>query len=133
MLDAPARNREIEGWLEQGHVVTRVCRHIEEFSPGRLPETVQVSYLNRPLERDEEVEDILGERGRFAELRFPTPRGLLLLIDPSPHANWGHPCWVATVDEDDTVRVVENPFPPRESPTFRLAVYDTRYGCRPSA
>jgi hypothetical protein len=120
MVDLPARNAELEKILEQEDLVARVCRHIEQTQSRRMPEIIRVAYLNRCLRRDEELEDLVGERRRFADLHFDTSLGLLLLLDPSPDANWSHPCWVATVDEHHAVRAVESAFPPRESQDFRL-------------
>ena len=132
MFEQPVANENIEKLLADRDVVRRVGQYIdthffvgERAGEKHLLQRSSVSYLNQFVEKGEPLEDALG---RPLDLRLQGPRGVLLLIDPEPDANWGHLCWIAAYDErhdELTDKVVENFFPPRQETERRLRSYTT--------
>lgn len=128
MIEQPMGNLEIESLLEENDVVRRACEYIDKEVLVEERSTVkpllgwtQVSYLNHFLESGEPIQNVLG---RSLELEIQGSRGVLLLIDPHPDANWGHECWIATYDEDrDDVQADASHFPPPESYERRLRTF----------
>jgi hypothetical protein len=125
------RDAEIEKLLTEGVILgvrDRILSLESEAESAPEPESLErakVSYLNRFIRRDEPLKDA---RDRTLSLRLRGDRGILLVVDPEPDANWGHTCWIATCDfwsqdNRDMIRVVSNSFPPREDATSRLRAY----------
>jgi hypothetical protein len=75
-----------------------------------------VSYINAFVHN--EIVDALGN----VLFNSVGHRRVVLLVDPFPTANWGHPCWIATYQENghDRIKVVMNDSPPMEQPEQRL-------------
>lgn len=130
MLKQPQRSSQIEKLLKDYNVTTRLRDYIEEhfrdedgWSKTSLDE-VQFSYRNQWVAPNEELTDALERSENLRSLRIPH-QGILLLADPEPHANWGHPCWIATFNvEDPQIRAVKNYFPPKEEENKRLVIID---------
>lgn len=132
MIQQPMGNREIESLLDKNNVVQRAREYIDKEFLDKERSTVksllgwtQVSYLNQFLEAGESIRNVLDQP---LELEIQGSRGVLLLIDPHPDANWGHECWIATYDEDrDNVRADASHFPPPERYERRLRTYKGLY------
>jgi len=130
MFEQPPPNKAIEEILAAQDAVSRIYKHIDaHFLIGKrarekpLLQHAQVSYIERFVEKGEPLDDALGRR---LDLDLVGPRGVLLLIDPHPDANWGHLCWIAACDEGRQgvkISVVESSFPPREEFGKRLRTY----------
>jgi hypothetical protein len=132
MAEPANRNVMMEHWLTEKDVVRRIGEQAfielqrKYLEPGRCPSEVQVSYYNRLLQPGQAPVDVLGERERLLGLRSDSP-SILLLIDPWPHANWGHACWIATIDlSTEKEKIQEHLFPPNEDADCRqvpFAIY----------
>ena len=85
-----------------------------------------MSYSARLLSPGQNPRDVLGEGEGLQPLRTEGP-GIVLLLDPWPHANWEHPCWIATVEvEREGERLVQHNLPPGDEeggPLVRFASY----------
>lgn len=138
----PDKNPQIEEILHGKGVIPLVCKEIQIdarapkqrerlISLGVKSETdfemllkrlhgPSVSYRERVLLPWDEIADAAGA-SLSPELHFEGSQAVLLLVDPYPGANWGHPCWIATFDLDNgRIRKVLNDFPPRESADRRM-------------
>src|SRR5579862_679439 len=146
MLEQPEANPLIETVLETHDVIRKTCASIcisiqahpaiqkrlaslltvEDYKD--LPERVQnacISYGERILRPWDRIGDALGEWESLTErLHFKGSQGILLLVDPYPGANWGHPCWIATFDIDNAViRYMLNDFPPNQATNRQMVPY----------
>jgi hypothetical protein len=86
---------------------------------------LRLSYRNQPIAAHEFIRDIVEEVICDQPLHEPA-LGILLLIDPWPHANWEHECWVAAINVVNNPRVewyVKRQFPPEENESSQLVPF----------
>jgi hypothetical protein len=122
MPDLASRNPAVEHILREAKVIMRAYEQASRTPQLEAPsrEDVVISYYTRLLQPRQQVVDALGRSEGLSKLSTDGP-GIVLLIDPAPHANWAHRCWIATFDlgGDRPVRVAEHSFPPREDDECR--------------
>src|SRR4051812_901950 len=123
MLELSKQNPEIENLLGSKDVLRKILAGVAPSSAQPL--AVQVSYLNRMIRPTEELRDALDrDLGTKLAGDAGTPSSgerVLLLLDPDPTANWGHPCWIAAYDvQSGQVRTASHNFPPFEDDKSRL-------------
>jgi hypothetical protein len=84
----------------------------------------RVSYYNEPLLGGQKPTDVFGVSDCFSALAVEGGPGILLFIDPSPGANWGHDCWFVTLDVDHLkLKKQHHLFPPQEDDVRHLVPY----------
>lgn len=144
MVEQPPRHDAIEKDLKTKNLIAQIRVQIHEGNFGQgpgwdemqggpgeapvldLPVGVRIFYCNDYV-ANHDLQDAL-ERP-LENLRMEGRRGLLLLVDPDPSANWAHPCWIASIDleHSEVLRVVRNNYPPLETPERRLVRYAASY------
>jgi hypothetical protein len=137
MFEQPERNPDIETIVRDHYVIPKICDRIFEDEALRLEERLEstsFSYLSKSIGRGEAIQDVLGNSEGLEGLKIQGSRGgIVLLVDPEPHANWSHPCWIATYDIDFGVEVARHSFPPQETANRRLVTFTALASCPPAA
>jgi hypothetical protein len=128
------QNVALEHVLAHESIVPKVLEHVRsQFLRGEdvfreAPKEIHIYYMNQPFHKGEEFKDILGQSEPFLALGIEGSHGILFLLDPTPSANWAHPCWVATFDlARSAVRAAQSNFPPQESVERRLVCCATYF------